>query len=162
MAAVFLPCSLPLTLSLEAAHYLQYCSSHGSLAPPPLKFSNIISNLCPFSLKSGNGFLGLLVSGVSHYPSFMPLTLPTPLSWHHHQNCLHLNHQNEFLFLAQLLVSGFVVCLVTRLCPTLLQPHGLQPTRSSVLGISQTRILKWVTMSFSRRVEEGLSRSFPG
>ena len=40
--------------------------------------------------------------------------------------------------------------LVRKLCPTLLQPHGLQPPGSSVHGISQAKILEWITISFSR------------
>ena len=39
---------------------------------------------------------------------------------------------------------------------TLLRPHGLQPIRLLVHGISQARILEWVTISFSRR-----RRKFP-
>ena len=35
-------------------------------------------------------------------------------------------------------------------CPTLLRSHQLQPPGSSVHGISQTRILEWVAMSFSK------------
>ena len=40
--------------------------------------------------------------------------------------------------------------LVRKLCPTLLQPHGLQPPGSSVHGISQARIVKWIAISLSR------------
>ena len=40
-------------------------------------------------------------------------------------------------------------CLVTKSCPTLLQPHGLQPARL-LYGISQVRILEWVAISSSR------------
>ena len=40
-------------------------------------------------------------------------------------------------------------CLVTKLCLTLLGPHG-PPAGSSVCGISQARILEWVAISFSR------------
>ena len=42
-------------------------------------------------------------------------------------------------------------CLVTKSCPTLLQPPwAIVPPSSSVLGISQARILEWVAISFSR------------
>ena len=41
-------------------------------------------------------------------------------------------------------------CLVAQLCPTLLQPHRLEPTRLLGHGISQARILEWVTILFSR------------
>ena len=39
-------------------------------------------------------------------------------------------------------------CLVAKLCPTLLQPHGPQPG-SSIHSISQTRVLEWVAIFFS-------------
>ena len=42
-------------------------------------------------------------------------------------------------------------CLVTKLCPTLLQPHGLSLPGSSVHRISQVRILEWVAISFRSR-----------
>ena len=35
-------------------------------------------------------------------------------------------------------------CLVAKLCPTLLQPHGLQPPRPLCPPTSQARILEWV------------------
>ena len=37
-----------------------------------------------------------------------------------------------------------------KLCPTLLQPHGLQPARLPVHEISQARTLEWVAMPSSR------------
>ena len=39
------------------------------------------------------------------------------------------------------------LCLVAQSCPTLLDPTDLQPSRSSVRGILQARILEWVAMS---------------
>ena len=45
----------------------------------------------------------------------------------------------------------FCCCrLVAKLCPTLLWPEGLQFAGSSVPGISQTGILEWVVISFSK------------
>ena len=41
--------------------------------------------------------------------------------------------------------------VVAKSCLTLLQPHDCSPTGSSVLGISQARILEWVAISFSRK-----------
>ena len=46
-------------------------------------------------------------------------------------------------------------CLVAKLCPTLLQPHGMQPAPvgfhgSFVHGISQARIQEWAAVSFCR------------
>ena len=42
-------------------------------------------------------------------------------------------------------------CLVTKLCLTLLQLHGLNsPSGSSFHGIFQARILEWVAISFSK------------
>ena len=40
--------------------------------------------------------------------------------------------------------------LVSKPCLTLLQPHGLWPPGSSVQRISQSEILEWVAISFSR------------
>ena len=61
--------------------------------------------------------------------------------------------------------------LVTRSYPTLLQPHWLCLLGSSVLGISQARILEWVAVSFSRGSSRhrdpvpvsfiGIGRQFP-
>ena len=42
------------------------------------------------------------------------------------------------------------VCLVTKLCSTLCNPMDCSPPGSSVLWISQARILEWVAISFSR------------
>ena len=39
---------------------------------------------------------------------------------------------------------------VTKSCLTLLRPYGAQSASSSVYGISQTRILEWVAIPFSR------------
>ena len=41
-------------------------------------------------------------------------------------------------------------CLVAQLFPTLCDPMDCSPPASSVHGISQVRILKWVAISFSR------------
>ena len=41
-------------------------------------------------------------------------------------------------------------CLVAQLCLTLCNPTDCSPQGSSVCGISQTRILEWVAISFSR------------
>ena len=46
---------------------------------------------------------------------------------------------------------GTHVCLVTQPCPTLCDPMGYSTPGSSVHGISKTRILEWVAISFSRR-----------
>ena len=46
------------------------------------------------------------------------------------------------------------VCICAQLCPTLCDSPDCSPPGSSVLGISQARILEWVAVSFSR----GLSR----
>ena len=54
--------------------------------------------------------------------------------------------RNVFRCLSDLLFSH----LVAKSCPTLLWPHGCSPPGSSILGISQARILEWVAVSFSR------------
>ena len=48
-------------------------------------------------------------------------------------------------------VSNCCYCLVAQSCPTLCSPVGCSLPGSSVLGISQTKILEWVAISFSRR-----------
>ena len=45
---------------------------------------------------------------------------------------------------------GTHVCLVAQPCPTLCDPMGCSTAGSSVHGISPTRILEWVAISFSR------------
>ena len=47
-------------------------------------------------------------------------------------------------------VSGADLVLVAQLCLTLCDLMSCSPPGSSVHGISQTRILKWVPISFSR------------
>ena len=42
-------------------------------------------------------------------------------------------------------------CLITESCPTLCDPMGWSLPDFSVCGISQTRILKWVAISFSHQ-----------
>ena len=42
------------------------------------------------------------------------------------------------------------MCLVTQACLTLCNPMNCSLPGSSVLGISQARILEWVAISFSR------------
>ena len=46
--------------------------------------------------------------------------------------------------------SKDVLCLVTQLCPTLLDPIVCSLPGSSVQGIAQARILEWVAISSSR------------
>ena len=42
------------------------------------------------------------------------------------------------------------VCVHAQLCPTLCDPMDCSPPGSSILGISQARILEWVAMPSSR------------
>ena len=44
------------------------------------------------------------------------------------------------------------VCLVTKSCPNLCDPMDCRPPGSTVHGISQARILEWVTISSSRGI----------
>ena len=46
--------------------------------------------------------------------------------------------------------SEKVKVLVTQLCPILCDPLGCSPLGFSVHGISQERILEWITIPFSR------------
>ena len=43
--------------------------------------------------------------------------------------------------------------LVTKLCPTLVTPWAVACQAPLSMGILQARILKWVTISFSREFE---------
>ena len=52
--------------------------------------------------------------------------------------------------MAHSLVDMSCCCLAAKSCLTLLGPHGLYPLGSSIHGISQARILKWVAVSSSR------------
>ena len=47
--------------------------------------------------------------------------------------------------------AQWVTCSGTQSCPTLCDPMDCSPPSSSVHGILQARILKWVAISFSRR-----------
>ena len=58
-----------------------------------------------------------------------------------------------FCFLSRLFIfalSWKCVCSVTQSCPSLCTPLGCSPPVSSVHGISQARILKWIAISSSR------------
>ena len=58
-------------------------------------------------------------------------------------------YQICFLFICVFQVC-FCCCLVAKLCPTLSHPLDGSLPGSSVLGISQARILEWVASFFSR------------
>ena len=45
----------------------------------------------------------------------------------------------------------YCCCLITKSCLTLCDPMDCSPPGFSVHGISQARMLEWVTISFSRR-----------
>ena len=51
---------------------------------------------------------------------------------------------------SELLFTFLYSCLVTKSCPALWDPTDCSPPGSSVLGISQARILEWFAISFSR------------
>ena len=64
---------------------------------------------------------------------------------------------NHLSFLLQILnlvllpsVHNYCCCLIAKLCLTLCDPTYHSPPGSSVHGISQARILKWVAISYSR------------
>ena len=60
----------------------------------------------------------------------------------HFQSCLYLNHRDLINFLA--------IGVCDQSCPTLCNPMDNSPPGSSVHGIFQARILKWVAISSSR------------
>ena len=53
-----------------------------------------------------------------------------------------------------LITWGVHACSVTELCPTLCDPMDYHTPGSSVLGISQARILEWVAISSSRNLPD--------
>ena len=60
-----------------------------------------------------------------------------------------LSQGKHFHHHAYLLIHAYVCVLATQSCP-ILQPHDCRLPGSSVHGISQARILKWIAISFSR------------
>ena len=89
--------------------------------------------------------------------SFLGTTLlnmrkPVAQGWVMYLRTEHLPLSGRGLCNRQLKVFIHVgVCSVTQLCSTLLWPHGLYSLRGfSVHGISQSRILVWVAIPFSR------------
>ena len=56
-----------------------------------------------------------------------------------------------YAFEAPLLNSCAVLCLVAQSCQTLCDPMDCSPPGSSVHGILQAKILKWVAISFSMK-----------
>ena len=68
---------------------------------------------------------------------------------------------NKSVFLKQLdrelLIQAYCCCLVAKLCPILCDPKDCSPPGSFVNGVSQTRILEWVSISFARGSIRGIS-----
>ena len=89
------------------------------------------------------GFISLLSKGLSEV--FSSTTI-----WKHHffgtQPSLWSNYY-------------FVLCTVIQSCLTLWDPMDCSPPGSSVHGMSQTRILEWVAISFSRECSQPRDRS---
>ena len=48
---------------------------------------------------------------------------------------------------------SYSCCLVAELSPTVCNPMDCSPPDSSILGISQARILEWVAVSFSKKLQ---------
>ena len=87
---------------------------------------------------------GAQANKIYHCFRFFPIYLP----WSEGIRC----HDLSFLNLGPL-ISSHAFCgggLVAQSYPTLCDPMDCSPRGSSVLGISQARILEWVTISFSR------------
>ena len=61
---------------------------------------------------------------------------------------MHYGKENTIL----LCLSNDYCCLVANSCPTLCGPTYCSPPGSSVHGISLTRILQWVAISFSKGI----------
>ena len=98
---------------------------------------------------SGSSVYGILRAGILE-----SVAIPFSRGWNpgllHCRSILYrLSHQGSPCK-SFLTAYFYCCCLVAKLCPTL-QTHGLySPPGSSVHGISQARILEWVTIAFSR------------
>ena len=65
--------------------------------------------------------------------------------------CSFLGGTDYFICVCFSITSGLTCrCLLTKSCPTLLQPMDCSLPGFSVRGILQARILEWVAMAFSR------------
>ena len=53
--------------------------------------------------------------------------------------------------------SGKRKVLVSQSCPTVCDPIDCSPPGSSVHGVSQARILEWITISISKQTEDVLA-----
>ena len=68
--------------------------------------------------------------------------------------CIHSHtHTHTYIYThTEIHMYTYICCrLITQCCPALFDPMDCSLSGSSVHGISQTRILKWVTISYSRR-----------
>ena len=61
--------------------------------------------------------------------------------------------------LSPCLFNLYAECSVSQCCPTLCNPMDCSPPGSSVHGILQARILKWVAISFSRASSRSRDRT---
>ena len=69
---------------------------------------------------------------------------------------------NKSCLLFLVLFMFYVCCLLTKSCLWLCNPMDANPPGSSVHGISQTRILEWVAILFSRNLPHpGIRLAFP-
>ena len=68
------------------------------------------------------------------------------LTWYRQRR--HIDGQQAYE--KMLNISNYYCCLVTKSCPTLLQPHGLQPARLHCPWDFQARILQQVSISIFR------------
>ena len=70
----------------------------------------------------------------------LPLRSPVPIVHHHHQ------HIPRTCNMGIIYICCYCCCSVTKSCPTFCDPMDCSPPGSSVHGILQARILKWVTL----------------
>ena len=69
---------------------------------------------------------------------------------------------NKSCLLFLVLFMFYVCCLLTKSCLSLCNPMDANPPGSSVHGLSQTRILEWVAILFSRNLPHpGIRHTFP-
>ena len=64
-----------------------------------------------------------------------------------------------WMYLLYTVLCSSVLCLVAQWCPTLCDPMDCSPPGSSLHGIFQERILKWVAVPYSRWASQSRDRT---
>ena len=110
---------------------------------------NSLHQYWSFSISPSNEYLGLISFRIDWQSKGILRVFSSTTIWKHQffsaQPSLWSNSH-----ICTWLLEKPCVCLVAYLCPTLCNPMDYSPPGSSVLGISQAKILEWVAISSSR------------